>query len=110
MKDTLQLVLQCGALGLLAVLFYGTFRIAVVYAPIVKEFLVGLLTVQSTLLQQNAAFNVKLDEVKADVANLHRAVERARDDVLAAKSSPRPSVVPPSGGVPSIARAARAGG
>lgn len=89
----LQLVLQCGALGLLAVLLFGASRVAIVYAPLVKDFLVGLLTAQSTILQQQAAHGAKLDELhravvrleadsKRAAEGLEQSVEGARDEVL----------------------------
>lgn len=79
MKETLQLVLQCGALGLLAALFYGVFRIAIVYAPLVKEFIVGLIATQNVILQQSSATMAKVDAWQAANAAGHASIAKAVD-------------------------------
>jgi hypothetical protein len=107
-NSVLQVVLQLGALGLLVLLGFGAFRIAVVYAPMVKDFLSGLIATQNAILQQNSAINVKLDELKGAVTKLEcgveKEVERARDDVLAALGS-RPGGARPSS--PALGRLSR---
>lgn len=114
MNETLETVLQFGALGLLAAFGYGGYRLATVYAPMVKDFLVGLIATQNAIAEKLGAVDVKVDNLGAAVSkldaaaarhaeNADRTIERARDDVLdAVKSTPRPSI---PGGLPRPARA-----
>lgn len=83
MREYLELILQCGALGLLGVLFFGAFRVALVWAPLAKDFLTGLITSQQALLLEQRSLSLKLDEARADIEAVRADIQRMRDDVLA---------------------------
>lgn len=77
---TLELVLQGGALGLLLVVLVGIFVLAKLFAPPMRDFLVGLVAEQKAITAALGALTTRMELVEVNVKAHVSAVANGVED------------------------------
>lgn len=93
MKETLEIVLQGGALGLLALLLLGAIYIAASVAPSIKGFFDGHTTTLNGIATRLAVVDTKVDDLKKSAGEhevrLRELAEAVRTEVTETREAVR---------------------